>query len=237
VQCDPLRPLEADETDLYVDGQDQLDTADDVKVRLANSIARSSVPVETFTGRYDVQLTGDSIANLQGTAGLTLSRSEFDGLRIYPSMARLRFGDGRMRLDSVRIETTGELPNPWTSDKQPYFWLKLVPNGWWVVLLLPLGKGKGALKTWYVSWQPKDERWRQFVEGLDLPAASRLALTNAATFDMALDRGPEGTAPMFYAATRTTFSPNMCRAGTRSASAAITSARRVQPRPRSLHLH
>lgn len=70
-------------------------------------LARSSVPVGTFTGRYDVQLTGDSIANLQGTAGLTLSRSEFDGLRIYPSMARVRFGDGRMRLDSVRIETTG----------------------------------------------------------------------------------------------------------------------------------
>jgi acetylornithine deacetylase/succinyl-diaminopimelate desuccinylase-like protein len=55
--------------------------------------------------------------------------------------------------------------------------------------------------------------WRQFVDGLDLPAASRLALTNAATFDIALDRGPEGTAPMFYAATRTTFSPNIARSG------------------------
>jgi len=55
--------------------------------------------------------------------------------------------------------------------------------------------------------------WRQFIDGLDLPAASRLALTNAATFDMALDRGPEGTAPMFYAATRTTFSPNIANSG------------------------
>lgn len=44
-QFDPLRPLEADETDLYVDWQDQLDTADDVKVRLANSIARRPGPV------------------------------------------------------------------------------------------------------------------------------------------------------------------------------------------------
>ena len=50
-QFDPLRPLEAGETDLYVDWQEQLDTADDVKVRLANSIARSSVPVtRLFTG-------------------------------------------------------------------------------------------------------------------------------------------------------------------------------------------
>jgi acetylornithine deacetylase/succinyl-diaminopimelate desuccinylase-like protein len=55
--------------------------------------------------------------------------------------------------------------------------------------------------------------WRRFIDGLDLPAASRIALTNAATFDMALDRAPAGTAPMFYAATRTTFSPNMARAG------------------------
>ena len=55
--------------------------------------------------------------------------------------------------------------------------------------------------------------WRQFVDGLDLPTASRLALTNAAAFDLALDRGPEGTAPMFYAATRTTFSPNIAHSG------------------------
>ena len=55
--------------------------------------------------------------------------------------------------------------------------------------------------------------WRKFIEGLDLPAPARLALTNAASFDMALDRGPEGTAPMFYAATRTTFSPNIAHSG------------------------
>ena len=57
------------------------------------------------------------------------------------------------------------------------------------------------------------ELWRRFVDGLDLPTAQRLALTTPATFDIALDRAPEGTAPMFYAATRTTFSPNMARAG------------------------
>ncbi len=55
--------------------------------------------------------------------------------------------------------------------------------------------------------------WRKFIDGLGLPAPARLALTNAATFDMALDRGPEGTAPMFYAATRTTFSPNIAHSG------------------------
>ncbi|MGH8921111.1 MAG: hypothetical protein ACRD0H_22725, partial [Actinomycetes bacterium] len=50
-QFDPLRPLAAGETDLYVDWQNQLDIADDVKIRLANSIARGPGPVtRLFTG-------------------------------------------------------------------------------------------------------------------------------------------------------------------------------------------
>jgi acetylornithine deacetylase/succinyl-diaminopimelate desuccinylase-like protein len=57
------------------------------------------------------------------------------------------------------------------------------------------------------------ELWRRFIDGLELPAPARLALTNAATFDMALERAPDGTAPIFYAATRTTFSPNIAHAG------------------------
>jgi len=58
-----------------------------------------------------------------------------------------------------------------------------------------------------------DEMWKRIVEGLDLPMVLRLALTNPATFDLALDRAPAGAAPIFYAATRTTFSPNIARAG------------------------
>jgi acetylornithine deacetylase/succinyl-diaminopimelate desuccinylase-like protein len=72
-------------------------------------------------------------------------------------------------------------------------------------IITRIGKYKAPLRL--------HDIWKQFVEGLDLPAAARLALTNAATFDMALDRGPEGTAPMFYAATRTTFSPNIAHSG------------------------
>lgn len=55
--------------------------------------------------------------------------------------------------------------------------------------------------------------WKQFVEGIDLPAVQRMALTSNATFDAALDRMPAGTDRMMYAATRTTFSPNIAKAG------------------------
>jgi acetylornithine deacetylase/succinyl-diaminopimelate desuccinylase-like protein len=58
-----------------------------------------------------------------------------------------------------------------------------------------------------------DELWKRIVEGLELPAVLRVALTNPATFDLALDRAPAGAAPIFYAATRTTFSPNIAHAG------------------------
>jgi acetylornithine deacetylase/succinyl-diaminopimelate desuccinylase-like protein len=57
------------------------------------------------------------------------------------------------------------------------------------------------------------ETWKRFVEGIDLPAVQRMALTTAATFDAALDRMPQGADRMLYAATRTTFSPNMANAG------------------------
>ncbi|HYK98507.1 MAG TPA: M20/M25/M40 family metallo-hydrolase [Candidatus Acidoferrales bacterium] len=57
------------------------------------------------------------------------------------------------------------------------------------------------------------ETWKRFVEGIDLPAVQRMALTTAATFDAALDRMPPGTDRMMYAATRTTFSPNIAHAG------------------------
>ena len=57
------------------------------------------------------------------------------------------------------------------------------------------------------------ELWRGFIEGLELPVIQRTALTTPATFDAALDRAPDGTQPMFYAATRTTLSPNIARGG------------------------
>ncbi|HKW77873.1 MAG TPA: M20/M25/M40 family metallo-hydrolase [Candidatus Limnocylindria bacterium] len=58
--------------------------------------------------------------------------------------------------------------------------------------------------------------WKQFVEGIDLPAVQRIALTTPATFDAALDRMPDGVDKMAYAATRTTLSPNIARAGVKT---------------------
>ncbi|PYN12177.1 MAG: hypothetical protein DME05_22270, partial [Candidatus Rokuibacteriota bacterium] len=57
------------------------------------------------------------------------------------------------------------------------------------------------------------ELWRSFVEGIDLGTVERMALTNPTAFDVALERAPDAAQPMFYAATRTTFSPNIAHSG------------------------
>jgi hypothetical protein len=95
-QFDPLRPLEADETDLYVDWQDQLDTADDVKVRLTNSIARSSRPVtRLFTGHRGAGKTTELNRVRQRL------QEGSSGRRVFASML---FAERWVHLDDVQPE-------------------------------------------------------------------------------------------------------------------------------------
>jgi translocation and assembly module TamB len=67
---------------------------------------KSQVRPMTLTGHYDVALSGDSLANLEGNAAFDVARADIDGLRIFPSTARLRFADKRLHVDTLRLETT-----------------------------------------------------------------------------------------------------------------------------------
>jgi len=60
----------------------------------------------TLTGRYDVSLAGDSLPNLEGSAAIDVARADVDGVRLFPSLARLRFADRRLFVDTLRLETT-----------------------------------------------------------------------------------------------------------------------------------
>jgi translocation and assembly module TamB len=60
----------------------------------------------TLTGRYDVSLAGDSLPDLEGSAAIDVARADVDGVRLFPSLARLRFADRRMFVDTLRLETT-----------------------------------------------------------------------------------------------------------------------------------
>jgi acetylornithine deacetylase/succinyl-diaminopimelate desuccinylase-like protein len=60
------------------------------------------------------------------------------------------------------------------------------------------------------------EVWLRFIDGLDLPAAERMALRSASALEAELARMPAGIARMLHAATHTTFSPNQLRAGVKT---------------------
>ncbi|MDA1080208.1 MAG: translocation/assembly module TamB domain-containing protein [Gemmatimonadetes bacterium] len=63
------------------------------------------VPSSSFDGRFAVDLAGDSLANLAGTAQLNADRSMVDGVRVFGGLAALRFGNGLMRVDSLSLES------------------------------------------------------------------------------------------------------------------------------------
>jgi acetylornithine deacetylase/succinyl-diaminopimelate desuccinylase-like protein len=158
----------------------------------------SAVADEEALGTYGAQwLTANAWDDVTADYLVT----EFGGMRI-------PLGDGAPKLPLIAAEkgsqwtrlrvrgTPGHGSMPYRADNALLKAAEIITR---------LGRYKAPLRLHRI--------WRLFIEGLDLPAAARLALTNAATFDVALDRGPEGTAPMFYAATRTTFSPNIAHSG------------------------
>jgi translocation and assembly module TamB len=69
-------------------------------------LAKAEAPKGAFSGHYEVDVNGKTASQLVGTAGLAIERTTFDGLTVYPSRARATFGDGRMRIDSLMVETS-----------------------------------------------------------------------------------------------------------------------------------
>jgi translocation and assembly module TamB len=63
------------------------------------------------TVRYD--LKGDSVPLLQGAVAADLDRSLVDGVRLYPSSARMRFGDRRVMVDTLTLESAAGRLRAW----------------------------------------------------------------------------------------------------------------------------
>ncbi|HVE79357.1 MAG TPA: translocation/assembly module TamB domain-containing protein, partial [Gemmatimonadaceae bacterium] len=69
-------------------------------------VTDSRAPATALTTRFDVDLGGDSLIDLDGRLALDAERSSVAGLLVYPSAARLRFGAGRVFVDSLGLETS-----------------------------------------------------------------------------------------------------------------------------------
>ena len=60
-------------------------------------------PSSRLSGIYDVDLTGDSLANLTGPLALRIDTSDVDGLRLTRGIARLRFDRGVLVVENLRV--------------------------------------------------------------------------------------------------------------------------------------
>lgn len=74
---------------------------------LRTLLERPTAPSTALTGWFTSDLHGDSLANLAGTLDITAERSRIDSTAILSSTARLSFGGGHMRVDSLRLVSDG----------------------------------------------------------------------------------------------------------------------------------
>lgn len=74
-------------------------------VNVAGLLDNAKVPGGTLSGRYVADVAGETAAATKGSVDLSLDRSVFDGIQLYPSQASVRFERGRMLIDSMRLHT------------------------------------------------------------------------------------------------------------------------------------
>jgi len=74
-------------------------------------LERDTIPTTSLNGRVELDVSADSasldstLTSLTGVVSANLDRSFVDSVRIYQAFAHLGFNGGRMRLDTVRVET------------------------------------------------------------------------------------------------------------------------------------
>lgn len=68
-------------------------------------LADSTLPAVRLTGHLTGDVHGDSVADLSGTAMAVVDSTRVDSIDVEHSTAALAFGDGRLRIDSLSLET------------------------------------------------------------------------------------------------------------------------------------
>lgn len=69
-------------------------------------LERPSLPAAQLALAGTIDLRGATPADAVGTLAVDVGRSPFEGGRVYAGVARLRVGEGRLRVDTLDVETT-----------------------------------------------------------------------------------------------------------------------------------
>jgi translocation and assembly module TamB len=65
----------------------------------------TAAPPTDLSAEFEMDLVGDSLANLAGTLAMDVDRSLVDSVRIYSLRSRMRFDGGAFRVDTLHAET------------------------------------------------------------------------------------------------------------------------------------
>src|SRR6202165_1096125 len=74
---------------------------------LRTLLENNQLPHTQLTGQYDLDLRGESLATLAGSAVASIERSTLAGFRVDPSIARLRFANGLATIDTLALNAAG----------------------------------------------------------------------------------------------------------------------------------
>jgi autotransporter translocation and assembly factor TamB len=74
---------------------------------LRTLLEKTTLPHTQLAGQYDLDLRGESLATLAGTAVASIERSTLAGFRVDPSIARLRFANGVATVDTLALNAAG----------------------------------------------------------------------------------------------------------------------------------
>ena len=153
---------------------------------LARLVSTPGTVPTSLTGEYALQLAGDSLADLAGTASVGLRRSEIDGTRIYDGRAALRFAGGRLSVDTLRAETVAGSVTAQGALGLPHG----VSDSMTVRLTMD---SLGGLRRWLAP--AKEGAAADTLEGL-----TRVAVTLAGRLDSLDARGEAAVARLIYGA-------------------------------------
>lgn len=72
---------------------------------IRRAFANDRLPATAVDARFAVDVRGDSLANLAGSAQLDVDRSLVDSVRVFGGTAAVRLAEGLLRVDSLRLES------------------------------------------------------------------------------------------------------------------------------------
>ena len=74
---------------------------------LRTLMENNQLPHTQLTGQYDLDVKATDLASLTGRAVATIEKSTLAGFRVDPSVARLRFGNGIVTVDTLALNAAG----------------------------------------------------------------------------------------------------------------------------------